>query len=70
MKFPNLECGKYYIKMLEAPEGYIFDEQSYEIDFIYQNEEKANITINGKLQVEVKKIDIKGVINWNDASNK
>jgi len=35
MVFNDLECGQYYIKMIEAPEGYLLDETTYKIDFSY-----------------------------------
>lgn len=53
--FENLECGIYYIKMIEAPEGYVLDETKYKIDFSYQDENKAHIKISGILEINVKK---------------
>lgn len=55
MTFENLECGIYYIKMIEAPEGYILDETKYRVDFSYQDENKSHLEITGILQVNVKK---------------
>ena len=37
--FENLESGKYYIKEAKPGEGYLLDENSYEVDLTYQNEE-------------------------------
>lgn len=55
LTFENLECGKYYIKMIEAPEGYILDETKYKIDFSYQGEEKEHLELTGKIEINVKK---------------
>ncbi len=55
MTFENLECGIYYIKMIEAPEGYMLDETKYKIDFSYQNEDKSHLEITGVLKISVKK---------------
>lgn len=51
--FNNLECGKYYIKMIEAPTGYILDENKYKVDFSYQGEDKEHLQLNGKLEISV-----------------
>ena len=55
MLFDNLECGKYYIKMLQAPEGYLIDETVYSIDFSYKGETVEIIEVNGILELKVKK---------------
>ena len=55
MTFDNLECGIYYIKMIEAPEGYILDESKYKIDFTYQGEEKSYLGLTGQIEIQVKK---------------
>ena len=55
MTFENLECGNYYIKMIEAPEGYLLDETKYKIDFSYQDENKPHLEITGILEINVKK---------------
>ena len=55
MLFDNLECGKYYIKMLQAPEGYLTDETVYSIDFSYKGETVEIIEVNGILELKVKK---------------
>lgn len=55
MSFENLECGIYYIKMLEAPEGYVLDETKYKIDFSYVDENKAHLEITGVVGINVKK---------------
>lgn len=51
----NLECGKYYIKMLEAPKGYNIDNTTYEIDFSYQGENKETLEITKTIEINVKK---------------
>lgn len=51
----NLECGKYYIKMIQAPNGYLLDEKKYKIDLDYETEEKTNINQTGKIHLQVKK---------------
>lgn len=51
----NLECGKYYIKMIQAPEGYKLDETKYEIEIKYENESEIHIYAEQKIEVQVKK---------------
>ena len=53
--FDNLECGIYYIKMIEAPEGYLLDETKYRVDFSYQGEEIKHLGITGQIEIQVKK---------------
>lgn len=55
MVFNDLECGQYYIKMIEAPEGYLLDETTYKIDFSYQGEEREHLELTGKINIDVKK---------------
>lgn len=51
----NLECGKYYIKMIEPPKGYNLDEASYELDCSYQGIDKEVLNINKTIEIKVKK---------------
>lgn len=53
--FDNLECGIYYIKMIEPPEGYLLDETKYMVDFSYQGEERKHIELTGQIEIQVKK---------------
>jgi len=53
--FENLECGKYYIKQNEAPEGYIEDPTIYEIDLSYKGEDTLKIINDLTIQLNVKK---------------
>ena len=53
--FENLECGKYYIKMIQAPEGYLLDESIYTLDFSYQGEAVEIIEGSGVIGIKVKK---------------
>ena len=53
--FDNLECGKYYIKMIQAPEGYLLDENIYTLDFSYQGEAVEIIEGSGVIGIKVKK---------------
>ncbi len=38
VKITNLELGKYYLKEIEASEGYLVDPDIYEVDVTYENE--------------------------------
>lgn len=51
----NMECGTYYIKMLQAPEGYNLNENKYKIDMQYQEENTAHKYVSGKIEIAVKK---------------
>lgn len=53
--FNNLECGNYYIKMIEAPIGYVLDNTKYQIDFSYQGENKRHLEKTQTIEIQVKK---------------
>lgn len=55
MIFNNLECGKYYIKMMEAPIGYKLDDTKYQIDFSYQGENIRHLEKTQNIEIQVKK---------------
>ena len=59
LTFSDLECGKYYIKEIEAGEGYLIDETEYDVDLTYRNEENILITEERTLEETVKKQGIK-----------
>lgn len=59
----NLPLGKYVVKELESPEGYLLDETEYPVDFSYQGPTLAVITKELEVKdtpmiVEVSKTDI------------
>lgn len=59
----DLPLGKYVVKELESPEGYLLDETEYPVDFSYQGPAVAKITKELELKdtpliVEVSKTDI------------
>lgn len=51
----NMECGSYYIKMLQAPEGYCLDETKYKIEMEYTKDDTAHIYVGGTVEIPVKK---------------
>ena len=51
----DLECGRYYIKMIKAPEGYKFDETKYEISTEYKDESQFHIHADQVIEIQVKK---------------
>lgn len=51
----DLECGKYYVKQIKAPEGYLKDENTYEIDVRYDGQEKKVIEVSNTYENMVKK---------------
>ncbi len=55
LKFENVEIGKYYIKEITAPKGYIQDQTKYEISVNYEGETVAQITRNITVKEQVKK---------------
>lgn len=55
LTFDNLECGKYYIKEKTPSNGYLLDEETYQIDLTYQNETIKLITKEQILEEKVKK---------------
>lgn len=71
LTFDNLECGKYYIQMIEAPEGYILDETKYAADLSYQGETVSTVRANGTLEMQIIKqaIQIYKVNENNEALN-
>ncbi|MDE6851529.1 MAG: LPXTG cell wall anchor domain-containing protein, partial [Lachnospiraceae bacterium] len=59
----DLPLGKYVVKEIESPEGYLLDEMEYPIDFSYQGPTVATITKELEVKdtpliVEVSKTDI------------
>ncbi len=61
----DLPLGKYYIKEIEAPEGYNLSQEKVEIDGTYQGQETQQISIsktlgNRSTAIKVHKKDIKG----------
>ena len=48
VKVKNLDLGKYYIKEVKAGEGYILDDNTYEIDLTLDNP-KANLQLSNKI---------------------
>lgn len=59
----DLPLGKYVVKEMEAPEGYLLDETEYPVDFSYQNPAAVKITKELEVKdtpliVEVSKTDI------------
>ncbi len=55
LTFCELECGEYYIKEIEAGEGYLADENEYDVDLTYRNEENLIITEEETVEETVKK---------------
>ena len=55
MYFEDLECGKYYLKMITAPKGYLKEEKAYIIDLSYQGETVAKVVLKGHVDIQVKK---------------
>lgn len=51
----DLECGIYYIKMIQPPTGYRLDEQEYRIEINYQGEELEHINQDKTIEIQVKK---------------
>ncbi len=59
----DLPLGKYVVKEMESPEGYLLDETEYPVDFSYQEPTVATVTKELKVKdtpliVEVSKTDI------------
>ncbi len=55
MDFKDLECGRYYLKMISAPEGYVEDETEYEINLSYQGESVQQVVLEKIIKLQVKK---------------
>ena len=53
--FENLECGKYYIKEKTPSNGYLLDQNTYELDLTYQNETNKLIEKDQTSEEKVKK---------------
>ncbi len=53
--FENLYNGKYYIKEIEASEGYLLDTTEYGIDLSYSNQNEAVILKTAKVYETIKK---------------
>lgn len=51
----DLECGTYYVKQKTAPEGYLKDTNTYEIDLSYAGQEKVQIEVSQNYESTVKK---------------
>lgn len=51
----NIECGTYYVKMLEAPEGYQPSQTKYKVEMQYQEEGTAHQYVDGTIEIAVKK---------------
>lgn len=54
-KFENLECGKYYAKILSNIEGYFEDTTKYTLEFEYEGEENKNLEKIGQIELKAKK---------------
>lgn len=59
----DLPLGSYYVKEIESPEGYVLDENAYDVDFVYEDQdtvllEQQVVVKETPIIVEVSKKDI------------
>lgn len=51
----ELYAGKYYLKELTAPEGYVLDETEHDVQFVWENDQTAVLEQTVVLEEQVKK---------------
>lgn len=55
VRIDNLELGTYYLKEVEASEGYLVDPAKYEMDVAYADEKTELVSVNSKVYERVMK---------------